>query len=39
MTLQLVSTIRPYVYNKNQADDVIPDRLDWEYDYSKEESE
>ena len=39
MTLQLVSTIRPYVYSKQQTDDVIPDRLDWEYDYSKEESE
>ena len=39
MTLQLVSTIRPYVYSKQQKDDVIPDRLDWEYDYSKEESE
>ena len=37
MTLQLVSTIRPYVYAKGK--EVISDRLDWDYDYSKEESE
>ena len=39
MTLKLVSTIRPYVYDrKNKTNEVIPDRLDWEYDYDKEES-
>jgi hypothetical protein len=37
MTLQLVSTIRPYVYDKSK--EIISDRLDWDYDYSKEESE
>ena len=37
MTLKLVSTIKPYVYDRKNTDDVIPDRLDWEYDYSKEE--
>ena len=37
MTLKLVSTIKPYVYGRNgKADEVIPDRLDWEYDYGKE---
>jgi hypothetical protein len=40
MTLKLVSTIRPYVYDrKSKTDEIIPDRLDWEYDYNKEELE